>query len=195
MHIDHYGNGKTEYPFLTLIISKKPSWFHLVCSTFAHRHHTLTSSDPTGSPTPPARTSLTYSQTRNSASFSRGSRNSSKSPTRRRPRTPTLLAAEETFHSRSRANRAAFGELVNNPRSAFRRSQTRQGTACRRISIKNKQLYKSYVSYKDAYKQSSTQLKAINQTRQGLAQAPKRHQPAIPAALCPRNGDHLARPI
>jgi cellulose biosynthesis protein BcsQ len=31
-------------------------------------------------------------------------------------------------------------------------------------SLKNKQLYKSYVSYRDAYKQASAQLEAINQT-------------------------------
>ena len=32
------------------------------------------------------------------------------------------------------------------------------------VSLRNKQLYKSYISYKDAYKQASAHLEAINQT-------------------------------
>jgi hypothetical protein len=31
-------------------------------------------------------------------------------------------------------------------------------------SLKNKQLYKSYISYKEAYRQASAHLEAINQT-------------------------------
>jgi cellulose biosynthesis protein BcsQ len=74
-----------------------------------------------------------------------------------------LARDKETFHLTIATQSGRIEELVTT-RDQLSGDAERVKEQLADASIKNKQLYKSYISYKEAYGQTSAQLEAINQT-------------------------------